>query len=421
MDWTYKSLPACTDTVTAGCLTDVGPAPGATVVDPNTRGDTVAFFNDVTRGYKQAAAFTSVDFDVIPKVLTVTAGTRYYHFDNTEKGAFSGSFGCYEAGAAPCLASASNIDAADLHTTYKGFKSRGNLTWHFLPDALVYYTWSQGFRPGGFNRFSACYVPDAKGTDQYCSPYAFSSDTLTNNELGWKTQFFDHRLQWNGAVYQEDWKDVQINLFNPGVLGNIGFGTNGPSYRVRGVETSLIAVLFDGFTAQGGASWNSSSQTNSPALIANNPALLANPATAAEFGQPITSIQNVYGPLGSPTANSPPFQFNMRLRYQFKVNEYNTFVQAGATHNAHSFTQSGVNPSLSAGGSVSTTLLRFEDPAYTLYDASAGIAKDAWTVEFYGQNLTNSNASIFTSTTQFVPAEVITRPRVLGVKIGFKF
>jgi iron complex outermembrane recepter protein len=66
-------------------------------------------------------------------------------------------------------------------------------------------------------------------------------------------------------------------------------------------------------------------------------------------------------------------------------------------------------------------LLRFEDPAYTLYDASAGIAKDAWTVEFYGQNLTNSNASIFTSTTQFVPAEVITRPRVLGVKIGYKF
>jgi outer membrane receptor protein involved in Fe transport len=421
LNWTYKSLPACTDTVTVGCLTDVGPAPGATVVDPSTRGDTVAFFNDVTRGYKQAAAFTSVDFDIIPKVLTITAGTRYYHFDNTEKGAYSGSFGCYEAGPAPCLASANNIDAADLHTTYKGFKSRGNVTWHFLPDALVYYTWSQGFRPGGFNRFSACYVPDAKGTDQYCSPYAFASDTLTNNELGWKTQFFDHRLQWNGSVYQEDWKDVQINLFNPGVLGNIGFGTNGPSYRVRGVETSVIAVIFDGFTAQGGAAWNSSSQTNSPALIANNPDLLKDPATAAEFGQPITSIQNVYGPLGSPTANSPPFQFNMRLRYQWSINDYNAFVQSGATHNAHSFTQSGVNPSLSAGGSVSTTLLRFENPAYTLYDASVGISKDAWSAELYGQNLTNSNASIFTSTTQFVPAEVITRPRVMGIKFGFKF
>jgi outer membrane receptor protein involved in Fe transport len=421
LNWTYKSLPACTDTVTVGCLTDVAPAPGTTVIDPNTRPDNVAFFNDVTRGYRQTAAFTSVDFDIIPKVLTITGGTRYYRFVNTEKGAFSGSFGCYEAGPGPCLASASNIDAADLHTTYKGFKSRGNITWHFLPDALIYYTWSQGFRPGGFNRFSNCYVPDAKGTPQYCSPYAFASDNLTNNELGWKTQFFDHRLQWNGAVYQENWDDVQINLFNPGVLGNIGFGTNGPSYRVRGVETSVIAVIVDGLTAQGGASWNSSSQTNSPALIANNPALLADPATAGEFGKPITGIQNVFGPLGSPTANSPPFQLNMRLRYQWAINDYKAFVQTGATHTAHSFTQSGVNPGLSAGGSVSTTLLRFENPAYTLYDASGGIAKDAWSVELYGQNLTNSNASVFISTTQFVPAETITRPRVLGLKFGYKF
>jgi iron complex outermembrane recepter protein len=422
LDWQYKTLPACTATVTVGCLTDVAPAPGATVSNPAVRNDNVAFFNDVHRGYTQRAFFMSADFDLIPKVLTLTAGTRYYHFDNTEKGAFTGSFGCYEAGPGPCFASASNIDAASLHTTYKGFKSRANLTWHFLPDALVYFTWSQGFRPGGFNRFSACYVPDtASGINQYCSPYAFTSDNLTNKELGWKTQFFEHRLQWNGAVYQEDWDDVQVNLFNPGVLGNIGFGTNGPTYRVRGVETSFIAVLAEGLTAQGGASWNSSKQTNSPYLIANNPELLANPATQALFGQPITSIQNPYGPLGTPSANSPPFQFNVRLRYQWSMNSYNAFVQAGATHTGHSFTQSGVNPALSTGGSVSTTLIRFENPAYSLYDASAGVAKDAWSAEIYAQNLTDVNASVFTSTTQFVPAETITRPRVLGIKVGYKF
>ena len=423
LNWQYKTLPACTATVTVGCLTDVGPAPGATVNNPDTRNDHVAFFNDVTRGYTQRAFFLSADYDLIPKVLTVTAGTRYYHFDNTEKGAFTGSFGCYEAGPAPCLASANNIDAANLHTTYQGFKSRANLTWHFMPDALVYYTWSQGFRPGGFNRFTACYIPITPGgTDyQYCSPYSFASDNLTNNELGWKTEFFDHRLQWNGAFYQEDWDNVQINLFNPGVLGNIGFGTNGPSYRVRGIETSFIAVLAKGLTAQGGISWNSSEQTNSPYLIANNPELLADPATKALYGQPITDIKNPYGPLGSPTANSPPLQYNVRLRYEWSWNSYNTFVQAGATHTAHSYTQSGVNPSLSTGGSVSTTLIRFENPAYSLYDASAGVARDAWTAELYAHNLTNVNASVFTSTTQFVPAETIMRPRTVGLRVGYKF
>ena len=97
------------------------------------------------------------------------------------------------------------------------------------------------------------------------------------------------------------------------------------------------------------------------------------------------------------------------------------FVQAGATHTAHSYTQSGVNPTLSTGGNVSTTLIRFENPAYSLYDASAGVARDAWSAEIYAQNLSNVNASVFTSTTQFVPAETITRPRVIGVKVGYKF
>ena len=106
----------------------------------------------------------------------------------------------------------------------------------------MYYTWSQGFRPGAFNRNSGCYIGNAEGIPLYCSPLAFESDNLTNNEIGWKTEFFTHRLQFNGAVYQEDWKNVQVAFFDPGVLGNVGFGTNGPNYRIRGLETSIIAV-----------------------------------------------------------------------------------------------------------------------------------------------------------------------------------
>jgi outer membrane receptor protein involved in Fe transport len=421
LNWLYKTMPACTDTVTVGCLTDVGTAAGSSATQPGTRNDSVAFFNDVQRGYRQLAFFTSIDFDIVPKVLTLTGGTRYYRFDNFEKGAVTGSFGCYEAGAAPCLASATNIDGENLRTTYTGFKSRANLTWHIFPDVLAYYTWSQGFRPGAFNRSFGCYIPDNQGIAQYCSPLSFASDSLTNNEFGWKTEFFEHRLQWNGAVYQENWNNVQVSFFDPGVLGNVGFGTNGPSYRIRGVETSFMAVLARGLTAQGAASWNSSEQTNSPYLIANNPELLTNPASKSEYGQAILSVQNPYGPIGGPSANSPPMQFNLRLRYERTIGLYSAFVQAGATHTAHSYTQSSANPSLSAGSNVSTTLLRFENPPITQYDASVGVSKDAWSAEFFAQNLTNVIKSTFTSTNQFVLAESITRPRVLGVKIGYRF
>lgn len=421
LNWLYKTMPACTETVTVGCLTNVAPAPGSSASDPGIRNDNTAFFNDVRRGYKQRAFFASIDFDVIPKVLTVTGGIRYYRFDNFEKGAVTGSFGCYEAGPAPCLASATNIDAENLRNTYTGVRSRGNLTWHILPDVLAYYTWSQGFRPGAFNRSSGCYIPDAQGIKLYCSPLAFTSDNLTNNELGWKTEFFGHRLQWNGAIYQENWSNVQVAFFDPGVLGNVGFGTNGPNYRIRGVETSFIAVLARGLTAQGAASWNSSEQTNSPYLVANNPELLTNPASKAAYGQPILAVQNPYGPIGGPSANSPPMQFNFRVRYEWMLSSLNAFVQAGVTHTAHSYTQSSANPSLSAGSNVSTTLLRFENPPITQYDASLGLSKDAWTAQFFAQNLTNVIKSTYTSTNQFVLAETITRPRVLGVEIGYKF
>jgi iron complex outermembrane recepter protein len=421
LNWLYKTLPPCTTTASVGCLTDLATVPGTSVNNPGARGDNVSFFNDVQRGYRQTAAFTSLYFDLIPKVLTFTAGTRYYRFVNDEKGTVAGSFFCYDAGPAPCYASATSIDGENLHSTYQGAKSLGSVTWHFLPDAMVYATWSQGFRPGAFNRNNGCYVPDARGVNQYCSPLGYASDNLTNNEIGWKTEFFDHRLQWNGAVYREDWNNVQVAFFDPGVLGNVGFGTNGPSYRIHGVETSFIAVLAEGLTAQGGASWNTSRQTNSPYLIANNPALLKNPLSAAEYGKPIYDVDNPYGPAGGPSANSPPLQFNVRMRYQWTMSSYNSFVQASATHTAHSFTQSSVNPTLSSGSNVSTTLLRFEDPPISQFDASCGVAKDAWTAEFFAHNLTNVIKSTYTSTNQFVPAETITRPRVLGVRFGYKF
>jgi hypothetical protein len=68
-----------------------------------------------------------------------------------------------------------------------------------------------------------------------------------------------------------------------------------------------------------------------------------------------------------------------------------------------------------------TTWLRYDQPGYTTYDAALGISKDQWHVEAFGQNLGNSDASLFTTSGQFIEAQVPLRPRVLGIKFGFKF
>ena len=184
-----------------------------------------------------------------------------------------------------------NETTEGLNTTSSGFRSRANLSWKVTEDALLYYTWSQGFRPGGFNRGSLLRTPPGQDYT-FQSPSAYAPDTLVNNEIGWKTQWMDHRFEFNGSVYQENWKNAQVELFEPCCFGNVSFIVNGPTYRVRGVETEAIARPLHGLTITGSAAWNSGSLTSSPLLY----------DTA---GKPITSILNPFGAPGSPTVAIP--------------------------------------------------------------------------------------------------------------------
>ena len=128
----------------------------ACATDSNT-----AFGEDVQRGYKQTAVFASVDIDMIPKVLT--ADRRHpllplrrvrgrlgvlqrdlEHPLNVAKA----SQRRLHCGAAACGF------GMNLHKSESGTRAACNLTWHITPDIMAYYTWSQGFRPGGFNRTS---------------------------------------------------------------------------------------------------------------------------------------------------------------------------------------------------------------------------------------------------------------------------
>ena len=54
----------------------------------------------------------------------------------------------------PCVnhSNFTNLNSEGLDRTFSGFRSRANLSWKVTEDALLYYTWSQGFRAGGFNR-----------------------------------------------------------------------------------------------------------------------------------------------------------------------------------------------------------------------------------------------------------------------------
>jgi iron complex outermembrane recepter protein len=437
MNFNYKSIPSCDPANLAlalgggpSCVGNVGPIAGTTASHPQTRGDVTAFGEDLQRGYKQYALFGSVDFDIIPKVLTATAGTRWYEYKEFETGSEYYTTTSCQRVASPCTAG-KNLDALGLKKNFHGFKSRGNLTWHVTSDILAYYTYSQGYRPGGFNRESGQSLVaagpdlDANGNHikQLFKPSSYEPDTLTNHEIGVKSEWLDHRLQVNVSGYHMKWAGIQVPLFNPNALGNTTFLTNGADYTINGVELQLVARVTQGLTVQGSTSYNDAKQSNNPCLVANNPAAPNNGQCIQQVIAPsgvLSPLLSVFGPQGGTPAFSPKLQYNVRARYDWNFNDYKTFIGAGANHVGSMYNQID-NGTTNYVGAPFTTLLRYFQPGYTTYDASAGVAKDNWTVEAYGTNLGNSNASTFTSSAQFIRSEVPLRPRVIGVKVGFKF
>ena len=456
MDWNDLAIPQCSPTNLAvalaggpDCLSANGPLPGTLASDPGLRENmNSAFGEEVQRGYKQSAFFSSVDFDIVPKVLTVTAGVRRYHYDEFEEGSLWGVVGWGELlldqpnGA--CTAAGQCGLPVNGTKGEGGFSSRGNVTWHITPEIMTYYTYSEGFRPGGFNRTTS--APSASlaycgpkstdprclpggslysvGTAQYIKPAGFESDNLINNELGLKSELVNHRLLVNASAYQMNWNNAQLLFYDPYNLLSVNL--NGPSYTIRGAEVQLAAHVA-GLTVQAAGSWNHSRQTSASCLRSAGitPATPLNPTPA---GQCITVVQglsysNPFGALNGSLPFSPSFLFNLQARYEWAAGAYQPFVLGGASHATSMLNEPANFPSGddAAQNPPTTGLLRYTIPGYTIYDAAVGVTQNNWTAQLAAGNLTNAYGPTNISSAQFIRSEIPLRPRVLMAQVSYRF
>jgi outer membrane receptor protein involved in Fe transport len=435
MNFNYKTIPSCTPqnlAIALGggqvCLANVTTAPGSTANQPGERSDITAFGEDTQRGYDQTALFVSLDFDVIPHVLTFTLGTRWYDYNEFEVGSqYATTTGCLNVPNGQCVGGLVNIDSAHDRVTYTGFKSRANATWHVTPDTMAYFTFSQGFRPGGFNRSVSKVAPGPGGINggpQFLKPNGYAPDSLDNYELGLKTELLDHRVQVNLSMYHMDWYNVQLLFFNPTELGNTTFGVNGPNYAVNGGEFQVVARPTDELSIQASGSYNDNRQTTSPCLVNN---ITGSPG----FGQCITQVvqkgvglvpfQNPFGLIGSTPPFSPKFEGQITARYEWHLDVYKPYVQIGGNYTGSQFNQPATYTSGVGVLIPNTTLLRYQIPAYGTIDAAVGVSTDKWLIELYGSNLADSHASTLTNSEQFIKQEVPLRPRVIMLKVGAHF
>ncbi len=366
-----------------------------------------SWYERAFRTDRDTAVFTDWTYDISPK-LSLTAGVRYFHYDNTINGYFgfglnypSPDYGGPYAGENICTTpiNPTSPEIPCQNLDYRATKSsnthRVNLTYKIDADRMVYGTWSTGFRPGGINR-----IPSTP--TRPVGP--FQPDYLTNFEIGTKTSWFDNRLRVNGAVFYEEWKDAQFGYSGP---QGVSIFVNAAQAKSQGVEGEIHWRATEGLTL-----------TSSFTL--NNATLGTNVCKRSDLPCSASNDPNGPDPLLAPSGARLPisskFKGNLIGRYEWSTDNIRWHSQLAGVYQTNAYASLRTSEQRVIG----------DLPAYGTIDAAIGGDWGSWSTEFYIQNAFDRRGDV-TRYTTCVPSVcslvnvIPIKPRLLGVDIGFKF
>lgn len=145
------------------------------------------------------------------------------------------------------LIGATNLGSAPGNQPSSGEHSWTNFGWKFGADykvtdeVMLYGYYARGFKSGGFNGS----VTQAVNIGPYDPEYV---DTF---EVGMKSEWLDHRLQANLAMFLNKWNNMQVEqfTFGGGMLNSVI--VNAGKATTSGVEAQFQAVPFEGLRISG--------------------------------------------------------------------------------------------------------------------------------------------------------------------------
>jgi iron complex outermembrane recepter protein len=362
------------------------------------------WLTDEQRVDRDQAVFAQADWDILSN-LTLTGGIRWYKYDNSLQGFFgySAAYGgdtCFAPPStkyAPCT----NLDS---DVSDHGVVPKGTLTYKFTRDHLAYFTYSKGFRPGGVNRVSAPGTP----------PY--QADYLENFEVGWKTQWFDHRVRWNGALFWENWKNFQFSYLVPPSITAIA---NGGNARIKGFENELDIVPTEHLLITSNFTWLDPVLTQNYCGSAFAPGF-TNCDNTVTTGYPFLPGGQWVGPIAPAGTNLPvvpKFKGTLTARYTWgAIAQWAPFVQAAFTY------QTKTAPVLQAPTVAQIGMM----PAWGMLDLTGGVDRGNMSLQVFVTNATDKLVQLtrFTESNPNTNNQVYilpAQPRTIGIKWSQRF
>lgn len=285
----------------------------------------------------------------------------------------------------------------DAKVRESGETHRITLTYQVDPDRMLYGTYSTGFRPGGPNRRAGL------------TPY--NSDTLSNYELGWKTSWLDHRMRWNGAVFYEKWKGVQLSVSGPNGINDVW---NIGNASVKGIESDINWRAIDSLDLTFGGTYVDAKTTSD---FCGEDLSAADKGTP-KYGQLLPSCPvNPSSPSGSRLPVTAKFKGIATARYHWQFDPFRMFAQAALVHQGSTTSIIGTSQEKVLGPT----------PAFTTVDLSVGAAKDTWSLELFLNNAFDERGQVGRSgqcganycyaNERIYPV----KPQLVGIRFGNKF
>jgi iron complex outermembrane receptor protein len=171
------------------------------------------------------AAFTQWTYSFTP-AFDVTLGGRY---TSDKKGSFPDQFDF----------SAPNVKQVPVkwyRDTFEKFTPSGSVSYRFSEEAMVYASYSEGFKGGGWNsHFNQPPPPPAF----LALVQEFKPEEARSYEVGFKLDLAGRTVRLNGAVFTTDYKDLQITYRGPIPNGVAPFLINAGKASIDGAELEL--------------------------------------------------------------------------------------------------------------------------------------------------------------------------------------
>lgn len=261
--------------------------------------------------------------------------------------------------------------------------------WDAAPDAMLYASYGQGSKAGGFIGAQATTTP---------AQFEIEPEQADTFEAGAKLALLDRRLRLNLALFRTDFRNLQVSSFDAATTSFIT--ANAGKARSQGFEGDLAWTITDGITING-------------AIAYLDAKFLDFPGAPCPFENP-TCLPAENNAAGQPLPRAPRWSGNLFADIVLPIGQRLEFIaNGGFTFRSFAFLEESYNP---AAG----------QDAHAKVDVRAGVRAPGgrWELAVVGRNLTDeitASHAFATPLAAGVVSKFIQQPRSITLQARLRY